>query len=119
VRTRSNLQMAYVDVARTEARRQDEAAPEAAASPNQSGQPSNKRTQSATKPDPSAPTSPTDPRQNAKKFTKLRPLARSLRAVYSLAADLPPLRAAGRARANAVLSSRFAHCMFPAGTGSR
>ena len=70
----SNLQMAYVEVARTEPGPQDEAAPEATAQPEapEAGQPSQQaEQQSATKPDPSAPTSPTESEtESRKKFTK-------------------------------------------------
>jgi hypothetical protein len=70
----SNLQMAYVEVARTEPSRQDEAAPEATAQPEapEAPQPPQQAEQrSATKPDPSAPTSPTESEtESRKKFTK-------------------------------------------------
>jgi len=70
----SNLQMAYVEVARTEPGRQDEAGPEATAQPEapEAGQPSQQaEQQSAAKPDPAAPTSPTDSEtESRKKFTK-------------------------------------------------
>ena len=70
----SNLQMAYVEVARTEPGGQDEAAPEATAQPEaaEAPQPSQQaEQQSTTKPDPAAPTSPTDSEtESRKKFTK-------------------------------------------------
>ena len=70
----SNLQMAYVEVARTEPGRRGETAPETAPqpeAPETAPPPKSAEQQSATKPEPSAPISPTESEtESRKKFTK-------------------------------------------------
>jgi hypothetical protein len=70
----SNLQMAYVEVARTEPARRGEAAPETAAQPEAPETvppPKPAEETSAAEPEPSAPTAPAEPEaESRKKFTK-------------------------------------------------
>ena len=70
----SNLQMAYVEVARTEPGRRGEVPPETAPqpeAPETAPPPKSAEQQSATKPEPSAPISPTESEtESRKKFTK-------------------------------------------------
>jgi hypothetical protein len=70
----SNLQMAYVEVARTEPGGRSEAAPETAPqpeTPETALPPKSAEQPSATKPEPSAPISPTESEtESRKKFTK-------------------------------------------------